>query len=811
MATGGLIGALRVTLGIDTAAFESGSKRAAATAKRDAGLISKAYSTAGDHIKTAMGALTAALSVGALVAAASRALDYASSLAEVAQQLGVTTKDLQEYRYAATQVGISQETMDKGLAKLTVSMGQARAGVEKPKAAFKELSDLLGKDVLKSAQTAGDAIPLISDALAKVKDPSARAALEVALFGKAGQQLDTLLASGSAAIDGLRDAAQRLGLVLSEEQIANADNTADKLGELKQVLEANIAGAVANNATAILALADALETLIVKAGRAAEAYANFQNLQGYKGGDMASGAALGKSKSGRATLLNYLDDQIVQNTRDRATGRGGRKSYLGGLIQVTGSADDAANRKLDDDFKRLTARRNAVQHLDSAADRVAGLPKPGTPGAGAGTSDASASAAAAKLKAAQEKAARLAEKQARDREKQVDRFNSEMAGLEDDEIGLSSNLTTDIEERAEFERQRVKNEAEAYTLELASKVKLGELLPAQAKRLQIGKNFNTNLELDLINQKRDDDLTKQALDTKDAGLGLQADLLRGELSEAKTQAERRTLQGQLLDIEYDRQRAALESVLALNSSTDAEKKIAQARLDQIDVLKAHDAETNRRDTAGPMEAFGESLHRTAGQIKEDLEQIEVDGIKSLNDGLVDAIVNSKSLGDVFSNVAKQIMADIIKIGLQEAESSIFGKSGSGGGGLSGLIAGIGSIFGGKGNSTAAVSAGLTRAGSGPPGLAGGGTVQVTGSGGIDTNLMSINGQPAARVNRGEHIKVVPNNDNDGSRAGGGVMEVRLRDEMLDARIVSGSSRVTQAGIQQNNSQQSKYAGRRLGR
>jgi hypothetical protein len=327
----------------------------------------------------------------------------------------------------------------------------------------------------------------------------------------------------------------------------------------------------------------------------------------------------------------------------------------------------------------------------------------------------------------------------------------------------------------------------------------------------MGKTFNTNLELDVINQKRDDDLTKQALDTKDAGLGLQADLLRGELSEAKTQAERRTLQSQLLDIEYDRQRAALQSVLALNSSTEAEKKIAKARLDQIDVLKAHDAETNRRDTAGPMEAFGESLHRTAGQIKEDLEQIEVDGIKSLNDSLVDAIVDSKSLGDVFSNVAKQIMADIIKIGLQEAESSIFGKSGSGGGGLSGLIAGIGSIFGGKSGSTAAVSAGLTRAGSGPPGLVGGGTVQVTGSGGIDTNLMSINGQPAARVNRGEHIKVVSNNDNDGSRASGGVMEVRLRDEMLDARIVSGSSRVTQAGIQQNNSQQSKYAGRRLGR
>lgn len=94
-----------------------------------------------------------------------------------------------------------------------------------------------------------------------------------------------------------------------------------------------------------------------------------------------------------------------------------------------------------------------------------------------------------------------------------------------------------------------------------------------------------------------------------------------------------------------------------------------------------------------------------------------------------------------------------------------------------------------------------------PGFATGGSFQVQGMRGVDANMLALNGQPIARVSHGETVGI----GRGGSGSSGGVMEVRLRDEMLDARIISGSSRVTQAGIQQNNSQQSKYAGRKLGR
>lgn len=720
MAGSGLIGALRVTLGIDTAAFEAGAKRAKATATETAGGITKAFG----GMAGAVTGLLSGISLGVIVAAASRALDYASSLAEVAQQLGVTTKDLQEYRYAASQVGIEQDEMDKSLAKLTVSMGQARDGVEKPKAAFKELSDLLGKDVLKSAATAGDAIPLIADALAKVQDPAKRAALEVALFGKTGQKLDTLLAGGSSAINDMTETARELGLVISDKDIQSADATADKLSELKQVLEASIAKAVSENSDAIYQLADSLEHLIAKVPAAINEMGKFFDYV-QRGWGRVEGVV------GFLTLDNHLKQSGASNfaagTNDLARRQNYGKPFFGD--KLSGSVD-----------KYIAGNSH---------------------GAGAGTSDAAKQAAANKAKAAAEKAARAAEKAERDRQKQTERYNSDMAGLERDRLGAEGDLTTDINARADLELKRIQNDADAYKAELESKVKLGELLPVQAHRLEAAKTYNTQLELDIINQKRDDDLAKQALSTKDAGLTLQSDLLSGELSEAKTQAERRKLQMQLLDIEYDRQKAALQSVLQLNSSTQAEKDIATARLAQLDALKGHEAAGIHDSTMGPMEAFGDSLHRTAGQISEDFQQIQVDGIKSLNDGLIDAIVNSKSLGDVFSSVAKQIIGDLLKISLQTAESSLFGgKSGGTGGGLiGGLLSAIG--LGGHTLGGSSISNSLFKGlsqGNGIKGLAGGGTITVPNRSGIDTNLLSINGMPTARVNSGEAISVTPAND-----------------------------------------------------
>jgi hypothetical protein len=249
-----LIGALRVSLGLDTAQFESGAKKASSIAKREAGTMETSFKSA----RTAVEGLLAAFAIGAITEQIKKSLDYAGSLAEVSRTLGITTKDLQTFRFAAGQSGVAQDQLEVGLRRLTVSMGKAELGSKAQAKAFGaigiSLSELKGKDT-------GDVFRLMADGLSKVTDRAQRAAIEMALMGRSGSTLDNLLAPGSKRLNELAAAAQQLGVVLSDQQIQGAEETAHKLEAVKQVLGAQIAGVVANNASAILSFSSALATL----------------------------------------------------------------------------------------------------------------------------------------------------------------------------------------------------------------------------------------------------------------------------------------------------------------------------------------------------------------------------------------------------------------------------------------------------------------------------------------------------------------------------------------------------------------------
>jgi hypothetical protein len=109
----------------------------------------------------------------------------------------------------------------------------------------------------------------------------------------------------------------------------------------------------------------------------------------------------------------------------------------------------------------------------------------------------------------------------------------------------------------------------------------------------------------------------------------------------------------------------------------------------LDAIYATRAQVTMRDTEGPGAAYMRSLTMTPGQLNEAIEQIQVDGLKTLNDGLVDAIVNFKSLGDVALNVIRSIAAQLIQLAITRyLMAPLAGLLGLGGGG--GAASGMGS-------------------------------------------------------------------------------------------------------------------------
>lgn len=233
--------------------------------------VGKIKSALGGFAAGAFGGFLASFSVGTITNAISQSLEFAGSLGEVAQSLGVSTKFLQEFRFAATQNGATLEQADTALGKFSITLGKAfnkgqSAAIESLGLSLKELK----------AQSDSERFASVADAIAKIKDPAQQAAAAVAIFGKGALAILPTLQQGAAGFRLSAKEARDFGLVLSDKQINDADKTADKIAKLKQALGIKIASVVADNARAIGELADSLANLADMAIKALRAYGDYQ-------------------------------------------------------------------------------------------------------------------------------------------------------------------------------------------------------------------------------------------------------------------------------------------------------------------------------------------------------------------------------------------------------------------------------------------------------------------------------------------------------------------------------------------------------
>lgn len=745
-----LIGALRVTLGLDSAKFEDGLKKSRARAAADASAIQKSFTGA----RTALTGFTAVLGGAALVEASRRALDYASSLGEVAQQLGVTTKDLQVYRYAGTQVGIAQEDMDKSLAKLTRTIGEAKAGSKAQATTFRELGIAI-QDANGRVYTAGEVIPKLADALARIKDPATRARIETELFGKAGQKLDTLLAGGSVAINKLRDDAQRLGVVLSDKIINQADDAADKLGRMKEVLQAKLAGVVAENANAIVSLGDAFGYAAVKGGEFVQTMRGFDRLKKDEGG------------SAYFTSSGWSWSRMLQASTPE------------GYAKLRGDELNSAKAELAAAEKRLppkmdpTARAAQLKSYTDAVQTarwrwVTALNDPEYKAAIAKPPSTGKLAKDGALPTASGGGGKSRGPTAADRAENYAEQNSRLLS---EQLGLQEDITSDVRARARMEHDRLDTERAAYEFDLDTKVKAGQLNAANAERLKVVAARNAELKHTAVNWRLDDELTRQETELRRDSLNNQVERLSSEAKLARTAGERREIELKILDAQFEIYRLEQQAIKDRHSSTDAERVQAQGKLDALPGLKSAATRSVYAGTMGPLAAYFDSLPRSADEVNEAFEHIAANGIADMVDGLAEAGANVLQLKGFAGQLFNQLIADVIRLNLQQ------GLSGGGGilGALGGLF-GLGSRSSFANGTLAANSAFLGAFKAGPipglaglPGFAGGGSFRVNGNSGIDTNVLALNGVPVARVNTGERITVDPQS----AQSGGGVSVVQV--------------------------------------
>ena len=184
-----------------------------------------------------------------------------ASVDDLSKRTGVSTQTLQAYQFAAEQSGVSVETFGKGVQKLGINLGEAQTG---NKSAIKSFADL-GLSVQELSRLSPEAaFEAVAAAISQLPGPAQQAAAAVSLFGKSGAELVPVFQEGAGFLGEMRAEAERLGLVLSKDQVQGLAKIDDSFAKLNATFFALKARVTAELSPALVAAAESAATFISK-------------------------------------------------------------------------------------------------------------------------------------------------------------------------------------------------------------------------------------------------------------------------------------------------------------------------------------------------------------------------------------------------------------------------------------------------------------------------------------------------------------------------------------------------------------------
>lgn len=693
----------------------------------------------------AIGGIGVALAVGATVEGVKQGVAFGNEIGDTATALGLTTKQLQVYRAAAQEAGATTDQVRTAFAQFNNELGRAKEGDKAVGKVFAEL-----KIDPKQFQSISDALPAVSDQLSKIEDPARRAALGTKLFGESYSRLDAVISSGSASLNTYADGLERAGSILSAADIANLREADRVFGRINNELQVDLARAVSSNKGAILELASAFGQL---AAKALEALATIGRIRAQ---NQYSGAVPGSNAQREAY------DTLIQDPKGRTFLKGAMRKRLDDVINapamiVNGKPDPVARDKyrMQRGHEILNEMRLVYNYKTPPEDMPTPptLPPPGPPGAFAPSPP--------KGKSAAELAAEA--------EERTKRFKDRIASLQEQELRGQENLTGSIDTRANIEIDLAKRALTKQLDDIESDRKANilkgadaALENARAKQASAAAKAANKADVAVINWQRQADLSSAQVDHLRTQLSIETDMLNEQMGLAVTTKERRALALRLLDLQKQDEKAALQQQRSRLKPGDPGIADIDQRLGSLDAIYDQRRQQSKVDNASPLDAYRRQLKSAVGDTDEALQRVEVNAMQRLEDQLASTLTKVLGLKGAFGELFGSILADLAKIEIEKGILSILGDApGDGGaskGGFGGIFSAIAGLFGGGGGGLGGVN-GTGVIMENPfttPGFATGVTGVFGGRDGVDANMVSINGKPSFRVNKGEQFAIGPN-------------------------------------------------------
>ena len=213
---------VKATTKLDSTGFKRGTTQMK-------GSIQKLSSSLG----SLKGVIAGAFSVGAIVNLTKQAIQFGSTISDLADQAGLSTDQFQALELAALDAGVSQDKIRTAMSKLSVVMGQAKSGM-------KTYVDLFEKVGI-SQEALVDMNPSqVFEKLAKTMSESERgtvefgAALEILGTRSGAQLVEVMRKVNEEGLDGMIERGKKAGQIMGKDLVNDLDEAADAMARFQR-------------------------------------------------------------------------------------------------------------------------------------------------------------------------------------------------------------------------------------------------------------------------------------------------------------------------------------------------------------------------------------------------------------------------------------------------------------------------------------------------------------------------------------------------------------------------------------------------
>lgn len=209
----------------------------------------------------------------------------------------------------------------------------------------------------------------------------------------------------------------------------------------------------------------------------------------------------------------------------------------------------------------------------------------------------------------------------------------------------------------------------------------GKASPESAKRTEDAAAKKAERDREQLLQSyadQDEGLLKAHTDQQVKGLRANQDALEfknqlldleGQL--APTQRERLRIALDILENDRKIAKSKNDEALAAHQVTQAEHDTKAAEIDQLYDKRG---QVVRQQNAGAFDQYRKHLQDSVGDTSQALQQVKVDGLQGLEEGLLGIISGTESVSQAFKRMAASILADLARIAIEKAILSVIGFS-----------------------------------------------------------------------------------------------------------------------------------------